>query len=174
MDRSTPAPQESAELDTHCLQYDVRFSSAPSDATLGPGLVHPFPGLPATESQQQHPASNGPGPSNQATSNLSGQPVGPEEKMKKPWKYYGYPAFTTWMASAVEFFPLRRFATINTRVILMMQYRISQLEIQLEQIDRVNRVQDGDINNGSFRWDKGTIREALLEELQRQCHRYSK
>ena len=77
------------------------------------------------------------------------------------------------MASADDFFPLRRFAAVNTRVILMMQDEIVRLEERLEQLDRDLRNSPADVHNGCFRSDVGTERESILYSLQKHCHRYS-
>ncbi|KAF9891652.1 hypothetical protein FE257_003664 [Aspergillus nanangensis] len=71
----------------------------------------------------------------------------------QPWKYLGYKAFSEWSASDNDFFVLRRFSTLNTRVMLKMQDEIVRLE-ELAEIDRTNaQLHHPPTNNGSFRND---------------------
>lgn len=42
-----------------------------------------------------------------------------DEKARKPWKYYGYQAYSEFIASEDDFFILRRFSTVSARVLLM-------------------------------------------------------
>jgi hypothetical protein len=57
----------------------------------------------------------------------------------KLWKYEGYPGFAKWMASSDDFFVLRRFGQMNTRVLLLMQDRIKRKEEELFNIDERTR-----------------------------------
>jgi len=98
-----------------------------------------------------------------------------EEKAKKPWKFEGYPTFSKWMASSNDFFLLRRFGTLNTRVLLMMQDKISRKELELEALDEQARVSPDDLgDSSSFRYDPWPERERLLSELKSQLKEYSR
>src|ERR1700722_559445 len=72
-----------------------------------------------------------------------------DELLNKPWKYTGYRVFSQFIASDNDFFVLRRFGTLNARVILALQDQLSKLEEDLEEIDnRCSRLNAGNINNG--------------------------
>jgi hypothetical protein len=92
---------------------------------------------------------------------------------RQPWKYYGYKAFSEWSASDNDFFAIRRFGALNTRVILKWQDDICQLEEKLAKIDEENsQVDENRVNNGSFRKDKKG-RNKLLEECFTKLKEYS-
>jgi len=87
---------------------------------------------------------------------------------KQPWKYIGYKAFSEWSASDNDFFVIRRFGALNTRVILKWQDDIRQLEEELAKIDEENREVNEDlVNNGSFRRDKKGRNELLKKCFDR-------
>lgn len=93
---------------------------------------------------------------------------------KRPWQYLGYPAFCEWSASDNDFFVLRRFKVLNTRVLLRMQDSISQLEEELAAIDSENsQLGISPVNNGSFRHDTVERREEILTEAHSKLKDYS-
>ena len=73
------------------------------------------------------------------TSLLDSTKPSQQELNRKPWKYVGYKAFSEWAASDNDFFVLRRFGALNTRVILKLQDEISELEEELEKLEMENR-----------------------------------
>ena len=93
---------------------------------------------------------------------------------RQPWKFYGYKAFSAWSASDNDFFAIRRFGALNTRVILKWQDDICRLEEKLAKIDDENSQVDGiRVNNGSFRKDiKG--RNEILENCFTKLKQYSR
>lgn len=92
----------------------------------------------------------------------------------KPWKYYGYKAFSEWAASDDDFFVLRRFKNLNTRVLLRMQDHIVQLERDLRKLDKEHsRVEAVDVNNGTFRYDTVDGRKQILGRVQEKLKEYS-
>lgn len=99
-----------------------------------------------------------------------------EEIWRKPWKYKGYPAFATWMASADDFMVLRRFSRLNARVLLLMQDRIVQKEEELDRMDVSSRkcsTADYDGNCSTFRFEPCMRRREVLEELEPMLKEYS-
>ena len=97
-----------------------------------------------------------------------------EELRKKPWKYVGYKSFSEWAASDNDFFVVRRFGALNTRVILKLQDDISILEEKLEKLEADNRRTGGEaMNNGSFRHDMVEERRGLTENIKNKLKEYS-
>jgi hypothetical protein len=95
------------------------------------------------------------------------------EIQTKPWKYIGYRVFSQWLSSDSDFFLIRRFDTLNARVILMLQWEISVLEAKLARIDQERSAFDfPDVNNGSFE-DDNSDRNALIQEIYIKLRRYS-
>jgi hypothetical protein len=93
----------------------------------------------------------------------------------KPWKYYGYKAFSEWGGSDDDFFVLRRFKSLNTRVILYMQDGITKLEAELRGLDlQHSRVDAEDIHNGSFRHDALLRRKEIIDQALQKLKEYSK
>lgn len=108
----------------------------------------------------------------------SGEATNGEERIGRGWKYVGYPEFSKWMASANDFFVLRRFDTLNARVLLRLQDQIAELGDNLEDIDRTcMRTADDTIYSrvDSLRLDREIqpAREELLERLTTKLERYS-
>lgn len=98
-----------------------------------------------------------------------------EEVKKRPWKYIGYRTFTQWAASDNDFFVVRRFGALNTRVILKWQDDITRLEEELETLEKENsRVGGQVVNNGSFRHDTVPRRRQILMECYTKLKEYSK
>lgn len=96
----------------------------------------------------------------------------------RPWVNEGYPEFSKLMASDDDLFVFRRFATVNARVILWMQYQIAQKEARLDELDehvrKASEADDG--RNNSFTWDTQHFpeRDALMRELSALVLHYSK
>ncbi|KAH0545395.1 hypothetical protein FGG08_000536 [Glutinoglossum americanum] len=100
--------------------------------------------------------------------------ISQEEVEKKPWKYLGYQAFSQWAASDNDFFVIRRFGALNTRVILKWQDDIAKLEDELQSLDDDARRIDGPhLNNGSFRHEPIPRRSEILHESHRKLKEYS-
>ncbi len=92
----------------------------------------------------------------------------------KPWKYLGYPGFSTWSASSKDAFVLRRFNATHARVILYMQDQIVKKEDELAYLDRCCVTCPGDIDNGTFRYDFEPQRNILLDDLRVRLKEYGK
>jgi hypothetical protein len=97
------------------------------------------------------------------------------EEIEKPWKYIGYRGFSAFLASDDDFLIFRRFNTLNVRVFLFLQDRISVLETELNNIDLKHTDKNPvDIHNGSFREDSEPIRTELLLNIHHLLKEYSK
>ncbi|KAI0437797.1 hypothetical protein F4803DRAFT_128555 [Xylaria telfairii] len=104
---------------------------------------------------------------------IVGEPL-PEEVQKQPWKYVGYRRYAEFLSSDSDALIFRRFGTLNARVGLLLQDKVSVLERKLMDLDRDFSRRDADpINNGTFRDDKEE-REALLNEIDYHLNRYNK
>ncbi len=97
-----------------------------------------------------------------------------EDERLKPWKFEGYPGFARWMASSDDCFVLRRFGQMNTRVLLLMQDRITRKEEELLKLDETAR-KGSDIEGvaNSLRNDPQEERTMILDELKTQLKEYS-
>lgn len=101
---------------------------------------------------------------------------------ERAWKYIAYPGFCEFSALDDDFLLLRRFGALNIRVLLDLQFRITQLEDQLHDLDQECR-DDPDPENAANRmdslaWDhsehnKRQRRGDLVRELQPLLHTYS-
>lgn len=100
-------------------------------------------------------------------------PLTDEEIRIKPWKYIGYKGYADLLSSDDDLFILRRFNTLNVRVILAQQDRLSKLEHELAEVDERNSKRDApDVNNGTIR-DDIEERKLLLDDIRKEIHRYS-
>lgn len=97
-----------------------------------------------------------------------------EEIQQKPWKYLGYRAFSEFIASDNDFFVIRRFGTLNARIILALQDQLSQLEETLNKLDtKYSQVDWQDVNNGSFREDTQADRRTIISDIRTALLEYS-
>ena len=81
------------------------------------------------------------------------------------WKYTGYRGFASFVSSDDDFFVLRKFGSLNARVILALQDEIVALEQDLAALDDHWSQKTGpDCHNGSFRDDLGSPRSELLRK----------
>lgn len=86
-----------------------------------------------------------------------------EDVEAKEWKYTGYRGFSSFVSSDDDFFILRKFGSLNARVILALQDEICRLERDLTALDDECSQKTGpDYHNGSFRDDLGSPRSELL------------
>jgi len=97
-----------------------------------------------------------------------------EEKLKKPWKFEGYPGFSKWMASSEDFLIFRRFNDLNVRAMLLMQDRIARKEEELEKIDEDARMGPDDLgDSSSLRNEPQKDREKILDGLIPMLQKYN-
>ncbi|KAI1123516.1 hypothetical protein F5Y10DRAFT_251693 [Nemania abortiva] len=98
----------------------------------------------------------------------------PEEVQKQPWKYVGYRRYAEFISSDSDLLIFRRFETLNARVGLLLQDKMSLLEQKLINLDsEYSRKNAGPVNNGTLR-DDMEDREALLNEVAYHLHKYNK
>ncbi|KAH0436420.1 hypothetical protein CcaCcLH18_04440 [Colletotrichum camelliae] len=96
-----------------------------------------------------------------------------EEVHHKPWKYIGYKGYSDFISSEDDFFLLRRFDELNVRIALAMQDEISQLEEELEDVDKGTMGANApDFNNGTLRGDLEG-RSTLIKELSQKLRHYN-
>ncbi|KAK7191935.1 hypothetical protein DPSP01_013342 [Paraphaeosphaeria sporulosa] len=141
----------------------------------GPASSHSLPG-PVTASSSSLPSTSPPIPL-QTLSPSSTFTTTSQDKRKAAWKYEGYKAFSSWMASEDDFFLFRRFGDLNSRTILWMQDRITRVENDLRSLDEMvhkSKLADN-LRNDSFRWDEKwmTQRHAHMVELSQLLHHYN-
>jgi hypothetical protein len=95
------------------------------------------------------------------------------EIQEKPWRYIGYRLFSEWSASSDDFFVVRRFSSLATRLILRMQWEITKLENELAGMDKMRMFEiDQDVNNGAFEYDdeeRKEVLDKLAERLKPYC-----
>jgi hypothetical protein len=100
-------------------------------------------------------------------------PLTEQEIETKPWKYIGYKGYSSFIASETDFYIVRRFASLNTRIALALQDQVSVLEEELQALDaRYSRRNAEDLHNGSFRDDRED-RTALVEKIAEKLMKYS-
>ena len=97
-----------------------------------------------------------------------------DEVDEKPWKYIGYRGYSEFVASENDFFMLRRFGAVSTRVALMLQDQVVVLEDELRELDRKYSGREAvGVNNGTFRDDEKD-RLNVLEKLRLKLVEYSR
>ncbi|KAH8913089.1 hypothetical protein BR93DRAFT_131101 [Coniochaeta sp. PMI_546] len=95
-----------------------------------------------------------------------------DELDEKPWKFIGYPGFAAYLSSDDDFFLLRRFDRLHSRVLLKLQDDLTVLEDNLDALDSALMARDAvDFDNGSFRNDKAERRQ-LLEAIESKLNNY--
>jgi hypothetical protein len=100
-------------------------------------------------------------------------PRHPQIPQIKRWQTTGYLKFSEFLASDNELFIVRRFKTLNARLILRMQDEICMLEADLTRCDKAQMEAVVPIDNGSFRHDKAKDRKVLLDTIQTKLKEYS-
>ncbi|KAF2095960.1 hypothetical protein NA57DRAFT_59023 [Rhizodiscina lignyota] len=75
-----------------------------------------------------------------------------QEIDERAWKHIGYPGFCEFSAIDDDFLLLRRFGALNIRVLLDLQFQITQLEVQLCDLDQGCR-DDTDLESAASRMD---------------------
>lgn len=81
----------------------------------------------------------------------------------------GYPRFAALISSHPTLFAFRRFATLRARLLLQKQCTISDLEMQLRQID-CNETKPMCL--GSYGTDTNSARKTVLEQLDTAMAEY--
>ncbi|KAI2464616.1 hypothetical protein F4781DRAFT_436213 [Annulohypoxylon bovei var. microspora] len=92
---------------------------------------------------------------------------------EKSWKYTGYRGFANFVASDPDFFVVRRFDTLNARVLSTLQGHLSALEERLNKLDEKYSAKSAeDVHNGSIRDDQPD-RAALSMQICDKLKDYS-
>ncbi|OBT63849.1 hypothetical protein VE03_06580 [Pseudogymnoascus sp. 23342-1-I1] len=109
-----------------------------------------------------------------STANFPDEPELTEKEIgEKPWKYIGYKGYSEFISSENDFYILRSFRSLNTRIALALQDEITALEHQIDKLDtRYSRRDADDIHNGSFRCDRDD-RTELVELIASKLSLYS-
>lgn len=90
------------------------------------------------------------------------------------WQYHGYPALSRWMASANDFFILRRFSPLQARSLLYLQNEIAQLDRSLNDWDMYAKKRPkGTGQSGSLSEDPCTERTSLIKKAIPLLQQYS-
>ncbi|KAK3069334.1 hypothetical protein LTR53_012397 [Teratosphaeriaceae sp. CCFEE 6253] len=110
-----------------------------------------------------------------ATRTHDGGPSSQEERDRAAaWKYVGYPGFSRFMASSNDCLALRKFSSLNVRVLLKLQNDIVDLERRLDEMDHFTKKLPGREGGcGSFRLDTGSPREAILKKIAAALEDYN-
>jgi hypothetical protein len=97
-----------------------------------------------------------------------------QEKQSRPWKYLGCEEYSSFIASDDDFFVIRRFSTLTARVILALQDQLSQIEEQLESLERQLKIPEaGLVHNGSFQEEMHSSRTELVLKANLKLREYS-
>lgn len=96
-----------------------------------------------------------------------------DEIREKPWKYIGYSGLSEWLASSDDFLVVRRFDTLATRVLLLLQWEIVRVEKTLVDLDDTLKARSTvDRHNGSFQLDyedRQKIINTVHQKLKEYC-----
>jgi hypothetical protein len=115
-------------------------------------------------------------------SNVRAEEMDVAKDALRAWKTVGYPGFCDYISLDNDAFLLRRFDTLNARVLLDLQYQITELEKELSNLDEACRSDQNldDDNNrmDSIKWDHSKHndrrrRGAIVRELQPLLQKYS-
>jgi hypothetical protein len=96
-----------------------------------------------------------------------------KDRVQKPWKFVGYRAFCKFVASDDDFFVLRRFSVLTSRVLLYLQDELSELESELEAIEEDLMAKSAeDRHNGRFRGDLKKRRD-VVDKIDKKLRAYN-
>jgi hypothetical protein len=95
--------------------------------------------------------------------------------MQKPaWKHIGYRGFCKFHVSDDDFFILRRFSELTSRVLLAMQDELSEREDELNALElQLSSESAKDMHNGSFRQEGSKERLALIHAIEQRLRSYN-
>jgi hypothetical protein len=97
-----------------------------------------------------------------------------EDRRRQPWKYLGYREFCKFVASDDDFFVLRRFSVLSSRILLALQDELSELEGQLDAHEKELTAKSAlNRHNGTFREEFSEIRLDLVHEIDRKLRAYN-
>ena len=100
-----------------------------------------------------------------------------DEIQRNNWKYVGYRGASQWMSSDNDFLVARRFATLNTRVLLTKQAQIYELNRQLDELEKpwhdIHSAKAYHIDNSTVVGDHCSERGRILDDLWKALKDYS-
>ncbi len=104
-----------------------------------------------------------------------------QDRKKQHWRFKGYPAFATFLASSADALVVRRFDQLQARILLMLQDEIVMLETELFEEDQnlrrlwTRRGLEQEVGSSSFRKDAKyqAQRQNILYRLSDALQRYS-
>ena len=100
--------------------------------------------------------------------------TGDIEAQKPPWKQIGYRGFCKFHVSDDDFFILRRFGELTSRVLLAMQDELAEREDELNALEaHLSSASARDIHNGSFRQEQSRERLALIHAIDQKLRSYN-
>lgn len=100
--------------------------------------------------------------------------TGSIEVQKPPWKQIGYRGFCKFHVSDDDFFMLRRFGELSSRVLLAMQDELAEREDELNALEaHLSSTSAEDIHNGSFREEQSHERLALIHAINQKLRSYN-
>jgi hypothetical protein len=100
--------------------------------------------------------------------------ISEEDVTLKPWKYFGYRAFSDLLASDDSLLMVRRFSVLTARVLLCLQDGLAQDEEKLRKLEiELSSKDSADIHNGSFRQETQHKRKDLVMEIDSKLRKYS-
>lgn len=123
----------------------------------------------------QRASSDGASRNSSSTSRPADEsPLTTKEIELKPWKYIGYRGYSEFISSENDFYILRGFKALNSRIALAQQDQIVVLEERLKELDAEYSRRDAeDRHNGSFRGDRRD-RTELVDLIAEKLSIYSK
>lgn len=93
--------------------------------------------------------------------------------LQEPWRHIGYRGFCKFHVSDDDFFMLRRFSELTSRVLLAMQDELSEREDELNALEaRLSSEGAEDMHNGSFRQERSEERLALIHAIEQKLQAY--
>ncbi|PMD50082.1 uncharacterized protein K444DRAFT_604537 [Hyaloscypha bicolor E] len=91
----------------------------------------------------------------------------------KPWKFIGYPGYSSFLASETDLLIFRRFGATSARIALKLQDNVVVLEEELSKLDgNFARREAKDVQNGSFRIEQPD-REKVMNQLHNALLEYN-
>ncbi|KAL8946906.1 MAG: hypothetical protein Q9222_006760 [Ikaeria aurantiellina] len=173
-----PAPPE--QVDSHPPVQREEDDATGNEPTLinvhaTPSPTDPAPAEPVdrhvlVQHEAEETTSNEPRSTNGNAMSFSD--ISKKDADFESWRYRGYAAMTTWMASDDDFFVVRRFGKLAARVALLMQNRLTQLEdiIHTEDIRCMNERGD----NGTLDHDRYPRRVDAMNEAAWRLKEYQR
>lgn len=97
-----------------------------------------------------------------------------QERKNQPWRYIGYRGFCKFVTSDNDFFILRRFSVLSSRVLLALQDELCELEEQLEaqEVELISQSAPK-VHGGTFREEISEDRYKIIREIDQKLRAYN-